>query len=129
MNKFDKFLDILKYSKLPTILLIATLLSFSYSLIKGEGSINPSVISGSFVGIIAMLFAIFSYADYRAREKIDHILSKYESALDNISATHSRYEKVQRNTLVASRSKKVGSKYEIECGGSLEGTAGDINEL
>lgn len=128
----EKIISLLKYSKLPTITLIAMLLFFSNDLIKGEEGITPSSIEGFVIGITALLFAIFSYADYRAREKIDHILSKYESALNNISMTHSRYEKEQRNTIANTKERQIGSNakgrgYEMDDG--FGGTADDVSDL
>ncbi len=115
----NKIIEILKYSKLPTILLILVLFYFSHSFIKGESDFySPSVVIGGIIGVIAILFVIFSYADYRAREKIDHIISKYETALNNISTTHSRYEREKRSTLEKRKdtigSDRKGGGYSIE---------------
>lgn len=130
----DKIIALLKYSKLPTILLVAVLLSFSAYLIKGEGGISPSSIFGSTIGLIAILFSIFSYADYRAREHIDHIISKYETALNNISATLSRYGRDERSTISGSKERQIGSSqkgkgYSIGDGFDGDETADGISDL
>jgi len=133
MKIFKAILEIIKQSKLPTILIIVVLLYFSYTFIKGESIFSYSVATGLAIGLVALLFVIFSYADYRAREKIDHILLKYKEALNNISSTHSKYEREQRSTIASDGKDSIGSQkqgkgYTVESS-SQPGTASDHDEL
>ena len=117
-------IEIIKYIKLPTMLLVFILLFFATWLIKGETVFSFSVAVGCLLILVVVLLSIFSFADYKSRENVNHIISTYQKALESISRTHTKIEKEQRGTL--STPGQIGSRdhgygYDSEVGGTAAG--------
>ncbi|MFC1616104.1 hypothetical protein ACFL21_03105 [Patescibacteria group bacterium] len=110
MNK-ENFVETFGKSKIPSLLLISMLYGAGIYLIKGETETSYSVIAGAVILIIAVTLTVFSFADYRRREETNSIIKGYDTALKNISKTHSSFENFQQDTLA---SQKIGGQYTLE---------------
>lgn len=121
-----------KNNKLPTLALMALFLYFGYSLIKGEANfLSPSSIAGYVILFIASLFSFSLFVEYKSREHTDHIISKYSKALDEVSKTHTAYERKQRKEFSQSqetfRSRGGRGEYVLQEESSDNVTDNSIN--
>lgn len=106
---FKGFIAELKNSKLPTILLITTLFVFSFYFLKDQSSFTPSAILGGIIAVVAIILSIFAFNDYRTRENIDHIISKYKQALNSFSLINKKYSKAEE-TMASKEINRIGKE-------------------
>lgn len=94
--------EMLKTLKIPTLAVMVAFLGFGVELLKQPSAVAWTVqgIVGGGLTLVGALIGVFAYADYRAREGVNHVLeadrsaiATLEQALRSVSQTHSAIEK------------------------------------
>lgn len=107
----EAFLKAFAQSKIPSLLLIGIVLFIgAYIVINSKGS-QAILLIGSAVILVGIVLAVISFADYRNKESVEALIQHYNTALNNISKTHTTFEDKTQRTLT-SNSKTVGDDQE-----------------
>ena len=112
-----KFLNELSKTKIPSLILLTVLFYFGAGLIKDEDTITVSVVAGGVILIVALVLAVFSFADYRHREEVDDVIRHLKTALEHVSGTHTMIEKNQQKYL----GRKAGTESQPSVSYTTEG--------
>jgi len=114
----EQFFKAFGESKIPTLLLIGAVLLVGAYIVISSGGLQIVILIGSCVILIGLVLAIISFADYRNKEYTESIIQHYNTALSNISKTHSLFEDSTQKTL-KSPTDTIGSEdhgYSLEKG-------------
>lgn len=105
MNPLLKILNALIELKLPSILIVFIFGVFGYFLLKESPPLNSSEGIAGLICIAAMLLiGIYFFFEQIIKEHYEKIISTQQTAMDNLSRTHSVYEQAKRKNMTSTES-------------------------
>lgn len=79
--------------KIPTILILALFFITGSYLVVSSTNSQSIFFTGIGILIVGVILALISFSDHRQNEQFANLIKHYETALKNISETHTRIEK------------------------------------
>jgi hypothetical protein len=100
-------------SKIPSLLLLLLIYGSGVLLIINSSKDQGIFAVGCLVLLVGAILSIISYGDYRNKEHYDGLLRYYQTALENISRTHTTIEENSQITMAnRSNANTVGASGE-----------------